>query len=905
MRQGSRSTTYGYLIAILATAAAILVRWLTDPWLNLQLRVGMIYGAVALGAYVGGPGPGVLATLLGYGISAYLFIKPRGSFINDREAWLGFGLYLATSLLIIVLMESLRRARQRARANEQLLRVTFSSIGDAIITTDTEGHITYLNPVAEALTGWKQEEAMGAPLEDVFQIVNEDTRKTVESPVAKSLREGVMVGLANHTVLIAKDGTECPIDDSAAPIRDGEGEVSGVVMVFRDVRERRRAEQTRWQMALIVESSDDAIVGKDLSGNITSWNHGAERLYGYSAAEVVGKSVSILMPEDRPDELRQNLEQLKRGDRIDIHEAIRVRKDGQRILVSVGISPVRNEAGVIIGGSTIARDIREVKKQEQRLRLLSETAALMLRAQNPDSMLRDLFTKIRGQLGLDTYFNFMVNDAGDALRLESCAGISPETAESIRRLEFGQAVCGRVALEHRPIVRTHIQESEDAMTALVKSFGIRVYACNPLMAGDKVLGTLSFASRTRDTFDPAELEFLQTLSNYVAVAYERLRWMRQLRETDRRKDEFLATLAHELRNPLAPIRNAIEILKAKGPKDPELMWGREVIDRQVQHMTRLLEDLLDVSRISHNKLELRKERVDLAELIRHAVETSRPAIDAGGQDLSLELSREPVYVLVDPVRVAQVFSNLLSNAAKYTQPGGRIRLVEERKGSDVVVTVQDNGIGISPEMLPYVFDMFSQAQRMDRSQGGLGIGLSLVRSILELHGASIEARSEGPGKGSDFIVRFPLVVEPMVTPDLPPREAIRSDAPIPRRILIVDDLKDSADSLAVLLRALRHEVRTAYDGEEAVLAASQFQPEIILLDIGMPKLNGYEACRRLRAEHWGKSMYLIALTGWGQDDDRAKTEAAGFDAHLVKPADPDELLRLVDTVPRRSEATMS
>jgi PAS domain S-box-containing protein len=903
VRQG-RFRLYGYAIAIAATAVAILVRWVTDPWLNLQLRVGVIYGAVALGTYAGGPGPGILAAILGYGVSAYIFIKPRGSFIHDRDAWVGFGLYLGTSLIIVLLMESLRKARQRAKANEDLLRVTLRSIGDAVITTDTEGRVTYLNPVATTLTGWTAREALGKPLEEVFRIVNEETRDTVESPVVKSLREGLVVGLANHTVLIAKDGSECPIDDSAAPIRDRDGGVSGVVMVFRDVRERRRAEQTRWQMALIVESSEDAIIGKDLSGIITSWNKGAERLYGYSAEEMVGKSAGLLIPLDRPDEFPNILERLRRGDRIAPHETIRVRKDGERINVSVGISPVRNEAGTIIGGSTVARDMRQVKKSEQRLRLLSETAAVMLRAENPDSMLRDLFAKIRGQLGLDTYFNFMVNDNGDALRLESFAGISPEAAESIRRLEFGQAICGRVALEHRPIVYTHIQDSQDAATALVKSFGIRVYACNPLLAGDKLLGTLSFASRSRDSFDSAELDFLQTLSNYVAVAYERLRWVRQLREDDRRKDEFLATLAHELRNPLAPIRNAIQLLKAKGPQEPELVWGREVIDRQVQHMTRLLEDLLDVSRISHNKLELRKEKVELAEVIRHAVETSRPAIEAGGHDLSLDLAREPVFINVDPVRVAQVFSNLLSNAAKYTKPGGHIRLVEDRKGSDVLVTVRDDGIGISADMLPHVFDMFSQAQRMrDQSQGGLGIGLSLVRSILELHGGSIEAKSEGVDKGSDFIVRLPLVVEPMMMPDRPALQELNPKAIAPRRILVADDLKDSADTLAVLLRAMGHEVKTAYDGEEAVLAASIFRPEIVLLDIGMPKLNGYDACRKIRAESWGKSLCLVALTGWGQDDDRAKTEEAGFDAHLVKPADPDALIRLLDTAPKRPQAS--
>jgi len=771
VRQELRSKWFGYFVAVVATAGAILVRWVTDPWLNQQLRIGMMYGAIALGAYVGGFGPGLLATLLGYAVSAYIFIEPHGSFIHDRDAWVGFGLYLATNLLILLLMESLRRAQQRAR-----------------------------------------------------------------------------------------------------------------------------------HMALIVESSEDAIVGKDLSGRITSWNQGAERLYGYTSGEVLGKSVSVLFPPGRSEELAEFLERLKRGVRIETYETVRIRKDGQPISVSIGVFPVRNEVGTLIGGSAIARDLREAKKQEERLQLLSETAAGMLRAENPDAMLRDLFAKIRGPLRLDTYFNFMVNEPGDALRLESYAGITPEAAEGVGRLQFDQEICGQVALERRPIVRTHIQDAQDSRALLVKSFGIRVYACNPLLAGDKLLGTLSFASRTRDTFDPAELEFLKTVSNYVAVAYERIRWVGQLREADRRKDEFLATLAHELRNPLAPIRNAIQILKAKGPPEPELVWGREVIDRQVQHMTRLLEDLLDVSRISHNKLELRREKVELAELIRHAVETSRPAIEAGGHDLTLELSREPVFINVDPVRVAQVFSNLLSNAAKYTRSGGHIRVIEERKGSDVVVTVEDDGVGISRDMLPFVFEMFSQAQRMlENSQGGLGIGLSLVRSILELHGGSIEARSDGPGTGSRFIVRLPLVVEPMLAPERSSIPESKRTETLARRILVVDDLKDSADTLALLFRAMGHHVETAYDGEAAARVAHAFRPEIVLLDIGMPKMNGYEVCRNLRATNWGASVYLVALTGWGQNDDRARTEEAGFDAHLVKPADPETLIRLVDSVPRWHE----
>jgi PAS domain S-box-containing protein len=374
---------------------------------------------------------------------------------------------------------------------------------------------------------------------------------------------------------------------------------------------------------------------------------------------------------------------------------------------------------------------------------------------------------------------------------------------------------------------------------------------------------------------------------------DRKRTEEALRAADRKKDEFLATLAHELRNPLAPIRNAVKILKAKGPPQPELQWGRDVIDRQVRLMARLLEDLLDVSRISRNNLELRKERVELVPVLDAALETSRPMIEAGNHELTLTLPPEPIYLEADPVRLAQGFANLLSNAAKYTDEGGRIWLTAERHGSDVIVSVKDSGIGITAEMLPRIFEIFSQAKpALTRSQGGLGIGLSLVKGLVDLHGGSIEARSDGPGQGSEFVVRLPVAVEPPVP--LPARPSEEDEQPVTKcRILIVDDNQDSADSLAMLLEIFGNEVGTAYDGEEAVEAAGALRPEVVLLDIGMPKLNGYDACRRIRQQPWGQEMFLIALTGWGQDEDRRRTEEAGFNFHIVKPVDPAALMKLL------------
>jgi len=383
---------------------------------------------------------------------------------------------------------------------------------------------------------------------------------------------------------------------------------------------------------------------------------------------------------------------------------------------------------------------------------------------------------------------------------------------------------------------------------------------------------------------------------HVNDVTERKRAEAALGEAARRKDEFLATLAHELRNPLAPIRNAVRVLKGKGQPDPELAWCRDVIDRQVAHMARLLEDLLDVSRVSREKLELRRERIDLAGVIAAAVETSRPLVEEGRHDLAVDLPAEPVWLDADPVRLAQVFANLLNNAAKYTPPGGRIALAATARDGEVAVAVRDTGIGIAADVLPRLFEIFAQARpALELAQGGLGIGLALVKGLVELHGGRVAASSAGPGTGSEFVVRLPVAAPPAdrPAPDLEP------DRPAGRKVVVADDNRDAADSLAMLLGLLGHDVRTARDGVEAVEVAEAFRPEVILLDIGMPRLDGYGACRRIRAQSWGGGVFLVALTGWGQEEDKRRAAEAGFDAHLVKPADPARLDALLRGAPAR------
>jgi PAS domain S-box-containing protein len=366
-----------------------------------------------------------------------------------------------------------------------------------------------------------------------------------------------------------------------------------------------------------------------------------------------------------------------------------------------------------------------------------------------------------------------------------------------------------------------------------------------------------------------------------------------LQEADRRKDEFLATMAHELRNPLAPIRHAVQILKCLPAVDHDATYARDVIDRQVQQMVRLLDDLLDVSRISRNKLELERQPLELAGIIETALETSRPLILSGNHELTVSLPDEPVYLEGDPVRLSQVFANLLNNSAKYTPRGGNIWLAAQQQGSDVVVSIRDDGIGISAEMLPRLFEMFSQATpAIARSQGGLGIGLSLAKGLVELHGGSVEARSEGPGKGSEFTVRLPVMAQrPLTEAPLPADGSMATNGKC--RVLIADDNRDGAESLATMLAILGHEVQTAYDGEQAVALAEAMRPEVVLLDIGMPKLNGNEAARQIREHPWGKNMLLVALTGWGREEDRRRTAEAGFDHHLVKPVEARAILELL------------
>ncbi len=368
-----------------------------------------------------------------------------------------------------------------------------------------------------------------------------------------------------------------------------------------------------------------------------------------------------------------------------------------------------------------------------------------------------------------------------------------------------------------------------------------------------------------------------------------------LRDADRRKDEFLATLAHELRNPLTPIRHAVKLLGAAASEEKQQQWAREVIERQLQRMALILDDLLEVSRISRGRLELKPEVVDLASVVTTAVETARPLIDSKQQHLTIDLPPHPVSLLADPLRLSQSVSNLLTNAAKYTDSKGKISLRVELTPDEVMISVKDDGIGIAPQAIPRLFEMFSQVESaIDRSEGGLGIGLALVKGLIQLHGGEVKASSAGAGMGSEFTICLPSTLLADTGPTLnAPAPKSPVDAGPRRRVLVADDNRDAAETLGLLLTMDGYEVRVVHGGEQALEHIRSYRPDAAILDIGMPDLNGYEVARRIRSEPWGAGIILLAVTGWGQKDDVAKAKASGFDEHLTKPVDSDHVIKLL------------
>jgi PAS domain S-box-containing protein len=749
-----------------------------------------------------------------------------------------------------------RRAEDQIHDQRERLLVTLASIGDAVLTTDTIGRVTFLNPVAESLTGWKLEEALGQPIAAVFNTIIEGTRKPAENPVSKVLHDGKTAGIFNHRVLIARDATERPIDDGAAPIRGKDGETVGCVLVFRDISEKKRAEaeirQAGEQARTILDCITDAFIAVDQDWRFTYVNRQAERLLARNADDLLGK----VMWAEYPGLSGSEFERVYRAAREGIAGAVTSYFPDHKRWYEMHAYPAPHGIAVYF------RDATEQKQADERLR----EAEAQFRAMADNIPQLSWMASADGSL---FWFN---------RRWYEYTGM---TFEQVR----GDGWYSLVGLDDLPRVRESFvrcirsgQPWEDTFALCRHDGALRWHLSRamPITNEDGVV-LRWFGSNTDIT--------------------EQRKMAAELAAADRRKNEFLATLAHELRNPLAPIRTGLQVLEAHEMDEHAVARARTMMDRQLSHLVRLVDDLMDVSRITSGKIELRKEPVQLAAVVHSAIETSRPLIEQMAHKLDVVLPEQPVVLNADLTRLAQVFMNLLNNAAKYSDPGGRIQLIAERSGTGLVVSIKDDGIGIAPEHLPHIFDMFSQVDRsLEKSQGGLGIGLTLVQRLVELHGGTIEARSGGPNQGSEFIIRLPIIMDAFTEPAMAKIEPSLASS---LRILVVDDNRDGADLLAEMLESMGNEIRVAYDGEEAVVATAEFRPDVVLLDLGLPKLNGYDACRRIRAQPGGEQMIMIAQTGWGQVEDRQRTSEAGFDHHMVKPLDPKALRKLLADIQLR------
>lgn len=861
---------------------------------------------------------------------------------------------------------SFRDITEQRRAEEARARLAaiVESSADAMISKDLDGRILSWNSGAERLYGYTAQEAIGQPI----TLIIPPDRQVEERGIVERLRRGELV---EHfeTIRRSKQGRLIDISLSISPIRDASGQVVGASKVARDITARKRSEALLNGQKRVLELMARGAELKEILDTLCRTVEGQSEEGMLASIQLVDRDGLHLRhgaAPSLPDSYNQQVDGIAIGPAVGSCGTAAFRREPvyvvdiatdplwagvAEVALSHGLRacwshPIFSSSGTILGTfamyynqprcpaiedlglvsiitqtAAIAierkRAEEDLHKQSVWLRLLWEAAAVLLTTEEPDAMLRELFAKIAPQLGLDAYLKYMVAEAGVALRLESFAGIPEERVGAVARLEFGQGLCGTVALRGEPVIVNEIPQSNDPKAEFVRACGFRAYAGMPLQADGRLLGTLSFASRTRDRFDEDELEFLRTITHYVTGAYERLRLVRELQEADRKKDDFIALLGHELRNPLAPVRNGLQIMRLAAGDANAVEQARTMMDRQLGHMVRLIDDLLDVSRIGRNKMELRLARVALADVITDAIETARPAIEEAGHTLEVLIPDEPLFLNADLTRLAQVVANLLTNSARYTTQGGRITLAAERRGTEVVVAVQDTGIGIPREHLPRIFDMFSQVDRnAERAAGGLGIGLALVKGLVEMHGGTVTVESPGQDLGTTFTVSLP-VLDPGVEDEPRPRAVpVSAPAPVPvsvsapgptpasktlngvgphhrRRILVVDDNQDSARTMTRLLKLLGNEVRTAYDGHEAVAAAEGFRPAIILMDVGMPGLNGYDATRQIREQPWGRDTIIIALTGWGQDIDRLQSKAAGCNGHLVKPVDLPELEQLM------------
>jgi PAS domain S-box-containing protein len=754
-----------------------------------------------------------------------------------------------------------RGSHSRAREGEQRFAQFMAHLPGLAWIKDIDGRYRYANPAAHAAFRMSAEELYGKRDADVFPS---ETARLFQANDRRALQEGR--ALVTRETLLQGDGRDHHSIVTKFPI-PGSGRKAGTIGGMAiDITEWKETEMAAALLAAVVESSADAVISMTLAGTVMSWNAAAEKLYGYAASEAIGRSIELVVPIEHRAAEQRIRDKLAQGERIEHYESVRCRKDGRSVDVSIALSPIRDKNNALIGFSKIARDVsarkqteHALRRSEEQFRLLAETAPCFVWTAAAEGHVQYAnrqwvdYTGVEPSHSTSEWLPLVVH-SDDVLRAATAWSRALQTGEPYE-------------------VEARIRRRDGEY----RWFAIRAV---PLHGADGTVST--WFGITVDINDQKELT-------------------ENLRQADRHKDEFLATLGHELRNPLAPIRHSIEVLRMRefAPAEHEEVLAR--MERQVHHLVRLVDDLLQISRVSRGRIELRPERTDLRSIVNSAVDTSRPLIDAARHNLALGLPVEPLMVKADAVRVAQMVSNLLNNASKFTSPGGNIWLEAHAEGRDAVITVRDDGIGISAETLPRVFEMFTQGHAAPgtAAHDGLGIGLALVRILADLHGGSVTAASAGLGKGSQFLLRLPIVAasQSMEAHDLP--DALHAD--LRTRILVVDDNEDAAESLGMLLESVGHDVSIAHDGATALRAARALRPDAVLLDIAMPQMDGYEVARRLRDLPAFAHVLLIAVSGYSED--RSALVQAGFDGYFAKPIDLSSLrARLVAHLSKRPRA---
>ncbi|HJT78138.1 MAG TPA: PAS domain S-box protein, partial [Gemmataceae bacterium] len=797
-----------------------------------------------------------------------------------------------------------KRAEARVREQEQRTRTILESITDAFCALDRDWRFTYVNRQAEVLLGRSRDDLIG---KNHWQEYPETLGTELERSYRRAVAENVTASL-EYFYPPHDRWYEC----HAYPSPDG------LSVYFRDVSERKRAEialrESEQRFRQLADAMPQIVWTAGPDGNIDYLNRRWTEFTGLP--QTVGNDGwgHLLHPDEAKPAGERWAASVASGAPFEMELRLRDRRrQGYRwhLIRTVAFPDGDGKVARWFGTGT---DIHEQKRAEESSRFLAQASAELAGVVDYESTLQKV-----ANLAVPYFADWSAVDLADEdghLRRLAVAHQDADKIALVRQLMRDyppdpQSPVGAYAVLRtgRPELVCEITDvmlvqgaTDERHLRLIRSLGLKSYLCVPLVISGRTVGLLTFATaESGRSYTEADLALAVDLTHRAAVAIENTQLYQALRDADRRKDEFLATLAHELRNPLAPVRNALQILKMPRVDAQTVERSRDMMERQVQHLVRLVDDLLDVSRVMRGKIELRRERVELATIVARAVETVQPLVDAQRHELSVRMSSDSLLLDADPVRLAQVVGNLLTNAAKYTEPGGRIWLTADRDGDMAVLRVRDNGIGIAPHMLPRIFELFVQVDHAStRAQGGLGIGLTLVKNLVEMHNGIVQARSEGLGHGSEFVVKLPLVVQAPRRDHAPEggRQADQLPSPSGKRLLVVDDNQDAADSLAMLLRLQGHEVRVAYSGMAALEMTKAYSPDVLFLDIGMPGMDGYEVARRLRQTPGLENVVLAALTGWGQHEDRRRTAEAGFNHHLVKPPEPEAVETVLASLKR-------